>query len=139
VSPADNLLGRLRDVRPAGRGRWRARCPSCDARTALSIREESDGRLLVHCFGGCGAGEVLDAVGLALVDLFDKPIGEFRSDRKARPQHDPRDLLEAAALEATTAAVVVSEVARSRNATDDQAERLAASAGRLLRFAEAAR
>lgn len=139
MNPADRLLGRLRDVRPAGRSQWRARCPACDARTGLSIVEQPDGRLLLHDFGGCDAGAVLGAIGLALGDLYPWPLGEISGDRRAQPRHDPRDLLEAAAHEATTAVVLVSAVARERTASREQAERLAACAGRLLRFAELAR
>lgn len=74
-SPAARLLSRLEGVKQVGAEKWAARCPSHEDRSpSLSIRETNDGRLLIHCFGGCGAVEVLGAIGLTLGDLFEKPI-----------------------------------------------------------------
>ena len=68
---AERLLERLHGVRRTGRGRWLARCPAHEDRSpSLSIREASDGRILIYDFAGCGAIEVLDAVGLDWADLF---------------------------------------------------------------------
>lgn len=139
MTAAARLLDRLRDARPAGRGQWRSRCPACDARTSLAIRELGDGRLLVHCHAGCAPSEVLQSVGLGLADLFDQPLGEHRGDPMARPRHDPRALMAAAATDATTAAVIVSAVARNRTAGADEALQLAILAGRLHKFVEIAR
>jgi hypothetical protein len=49
-----------------------ALCPSHpDGRTpALSIGEGDDGRVLLHCFGGCTAEEVTAALGLTMRDLM---------------------------------------------------------------------
>jgi hypothetical protein len=62
---ADILLARLDGVRRAGDRRWRARCPVHGSKGGtLSVREEADGRVLVHCFAGCGADEIVGAVGV---------------------------------------------------------------------------
>lgn len=69
--PASTLLARLQRVRPAGRGRWNACCPAHGDRTpSLAITESDDGVVLIHCFAGCGPGDVLDAVGLEWDALF---------------------------------------------------------------------
>lgn len=69
--PAELLLSRLEAVRQTGPGRWLTRCPSHeDRRPSLSVREVDDGRVLVYCFAGCGAADVVAAVGLDLCDLF---------------------------------------------------------------------
>lgn len=71
MTPADRLLARLERIKATGPGRWMARCPAHDDRNpSLSVREIDDGRLLIHCFAGCIAGDVLAAVGLTLGDLF---------------------------------------------------------------------
>jgi hypothetical protein len=36
----------------------------------LHIKEKEDGRILSHCKAGCGANEVLEAMGLRYSDLF---------------------------------------------------------------------
>lgn len=67
---ADILLQRLDKVKPTGRDRWIACCPAHgDKSPSLSIREIDD-RTLIHCFGGCGAVEVLGAVGLDWSALY---------------------------------------------------------------------
>lgn len=70
ASPLDRILCGLAHVRKAGRG-YTARCPAHEDRTAsLSVSEAPDGRVLLHCFAGCGAGDVVAALGLRLGDLF---------------------------------------------------------------------
>ena len=51
--------------------RAKARCPAHEDRHAsLSVSEGDDGRILVKCFAGCAAEEVVSAMGLKLSDLF---------------------------------------------------------------------
>jgi len=47
----NNLLGRLNKVKSTGRNSWLACCPAHDDRSpSLSIKEEADGHILLHCF-----------------------------------------------------------------------------------------
>src|SRR5437868_1351169 len=60
----------LEGVRESSRGAM-ALCPSHDdMHQSLSICTGTDGRLLVHCFAGCSAQEVCDALGFHVRDLF---------------------------------------------------------------------
>ena len=72
----DTLLSCLEKVRQTGPGKWQALCPAHDDRTpSLAIREEDDGRVLVHCVAGCSALDAISAVGLDWSDLYpDKPL-----------------------------------------------------------------
>jgi hypothetical protein len=89
VTPAERLLERLDGVRPNGKSRWTARCPShADKTSSLSIREIDDGRVLAHCFGGCTTPAVLAAVGLEIRDLF------IPRETNSRPAESERDRLE---------------------------------------------
>lgn len=76
--PAEVLLSRLEGVRGKS-PKWMARCPAhSDNGPSLSIRQLDDGRVLVHCFAGCGATDVMAAVGMTLADLYpDAPYGEL--------------------------------------------------------------
>lgn len=75
--PMDELLPRLEGVRRIGNG-WIARCPAHDDRTAsLSLAEGDDARVLLHCFGGCHTGAVVQAVGLTLSDLFPERVRDL--------------------------------------------------------------
>lgn len=70
-APIDKLLFRLDKVRSNGNGKYMACCPAHDDRSpSLSIKETDTGRVLVHCFAGCLAADVMAAVGLTLADLY---------------------------------------------------------------------
>ena len=68
------LLERLHGVKATAPHRWLAQCPAHGDRSpSLSIRELDDGRVLLHDFGGCDTQAVLEALGLTLADLFERP------------------------------------------------------------------
>ena len=47
------------------------RCPAHDdTRNSLSIGEDEDGTVLLHCFVGCTTEHIVAAIGLSLADLF---------------------------------------------------------------------
>lgn len=71
----DDLLARLEGVKKSGPQRWLAFCPAHRGegkrRTpSLSIAALSDGRILLHDFGGCDVMNVLDSLNLEVGDLF---------------------------------------------------------------------
>ena len=52
---------------------WMARCPVHHDRTpSLSFGEGRDGRALLKCMAGCETANVLRALGLRWVDLFNQ-------------------------------------------------------------------
>lgn len=74
---AADLAQQFESVRPAGQGKWQARCPAHEDRTAsLSISEGNNGKVLVYCHAGCSTEDVLAKVGKRVADLMppnDKP------------------------------------------------------------------
>ena len=63
----DNLLSRLDKVKRTGNGSYQACCPAhADKFPSLTIRETDDGKILLHCFGGCSVQEIVSAVGMEL-------------------------------------------------------------------------
>jgi hypothetical protein len=73
---AEQIVERLHGRR-SGAG-WIAQCPAHEDRSpSLSIGEGRDGRILLHCFGGCTSEAVCDSLGLSLSDLFPEP-GTFQ-------------------------------------------------------------
>ena len=63
------VLERLPDARRNGKG-WQARCPAHDDTSpSLSVTAGDDGRVLLHCFGGCTFEAVAAALGLTAADL----------------------------------------------------------------------
>ena len=69
LNPLELLLSRIGSYKPAGKG-YRSTCVSCGGKSAkLSISVADNGAVLLNCFGGCTAAEVLAAVGMTLGDL----------------------------------------------------------------------
>ncbi len=72
----DVILSKLQKVSGNGR-QYKACCPAHDDRSpSLSILFNDDGRILIHCHGGCSANDVLESIGLSLSDLY--PDGAIR-------------------------------------------------------------
>ena len=78
-----NLLNGLDKVRKMGADRWLACCPShADNSPSLAIRELQDGSVLVHCFAGCSAVEIVTSLGLDLSELFPEKLEHFTPKQK---------------------------------------------------------
>jgi len=72
------LLSKLEGVKPAGQGKWKARCPAHDDKDpSLSIAIDKE-KILLHCFTGCPTASVLKAIGIEPADLF------FNTHRKPK-------------------------------------------------------
>lgn len=140
TSPADRLLGRLDGVRETAARQWVARCPSHDDRSpSLSVRELDDGTLLVHCFGGCDASDVLGAVGLGLADLYPKrPDDHRRHGTRPRQRWDCRGLLQLLAREADVVALCALELGEGRALQPLDLARLRDAHRRVHQIAEVA-
>ncbi|MEX1090137.1 MAG: DUF3987 domain-containing protein [Phycisphaeraceae bacterium] len=70
MTPIDLVLSKI-DAKPAGPGKWQARCPGHDDRKpSLSIATGDDGRALLHCQAGCTVEAVTAALGLTMRDLM---------------------------------------------------------------------
>lgn len=139
-APVEALLGRLEGVQRSGRG-YRARCPACGGRSRkLSVSEGEDGRVLVHCFGGCEPLAVIQSVGLSLADLFPAPIAPV-------DPHSRRDLarrmrtqaclatwaaaLEVLEFEATLVQLAAGDLAAGKALPEPDRERLTQAAERI--------
>lgn len=76
MKPVERVLETLKVAAgPDGKGEYLAFCPAHDDRNTpnLRVREAEDGRVLLHCFAGCGQDEVLAALtekGIGKTDLF---------------------------------------------------------------------
>jgi hypothetical protein len=122
------LLSRLDKVKRTPNG-YMACCPAHDDKTpSLSIRE-TDGKILIHCWTGCSALEIVDAIGLTLNDLFDEPISN-NSQRKQLP-FSHRDALTALAPEILLVGLCAADMAKGRSLSDSTRKRLELSASRL--------
>ena len=128
--PIDVLLSRLDNVRQYGKG-YRCDCPNGHtSRGTLSLAEGNDGRVLLTCFAGCAAADVLAAVGLTLADLYPAPVRDMTPRGRARR----REAMQAASVvaatsvlsfEAAVVAVAAADLARGCALAADDHDRLA--------------
>ncbi len=83
--PIELILSRLEKVSDdKGGSRYKALCPAhADRSPSLSICEGDDGRVLVHCFSGCRAEEIVSSVNLTMEELFCADTSSMR------PPHVP--------------------------------------------------
>jgi hypothetical protein len=131
MSAAFKVIDRVAGLKQVGDGRWISRCPAHEDKSpSLSIRETSEGRVLLHCFAGCETGDVLAAIGLSFGDLFERPIEQHLPP--IRGGFSARELLELNAHEATVIALLADKAA-SGSLTAEESQRLTRAAGRLAK------
>jgi hypothetical protein len=83
----NKILERLETHRKTSANQWVAVCPAhSDRSPSLHIKEKEDGRILIHCKAGCGANEVLDAMGLRYSDLFPDTGESYRGFQRIRKE-----------------------------------------------------
>ena len=133
----DRILPGLRGVKSTGRDRWVACCPAHEDRSpSMTLRVVPDGRVLMHCFAGCGTDAILGALGLTFSDLFPEPL-----IREHMPRiHAPFNALEALQClthESAVVALVASDLADRKPISPADADRACKAAGRIATALEA--
>ncbi len=85
----DKVLSCLDKVKSAGSNKWKACCPAHDDKhPSLAITETADGTVLLKCWTGCTAQQIVSAIGLELRDLFPGEKPERRGPSKAAIEHE---------------------------------------------------
>jgi hypothetical protein len=77
MMPIDKLLPKLNKVKLGKAGQLIACCPAHDDKSpSLKVTETAEGVVLLKCWAGCTAAEIVAAVNLELRDLFPayKPV-----------------------------------------------------------------
>lgn len=137
VSPAHRLLERLEGVRENGHQQYLARCPAHDDKSpSLSIRELDD-RLLIHCFAGCDASEVMGSIGLSLGDLYEQR--DYQKHIRIRDRWDPVGLLKLLEKEARIVLMAATDIHEGNALIDDDLARLRKAYVRIGRVVEVTR
>ncbi|MGC4414772.1 MULTISPECIES: DNA primase [Cupriavidus] len=117
-------------MQQTSKGRWKCICPAHDDKSpSLSVTEKDDGRVLVHCFGGCDSSEVLAAVGLDMSALFPERLADhLPRERRAFNAHD---VLRGVVFELAIAIQFINMVRRGESLTEQHQERLRVCVERL--------
>lgn len=125
------FLARLEGVKGRN-GSWAARCPAHKDRSpSLSVKQLGDGRILMHCFAGCGTDAVLGVLGLTLADLFPEPLAHHLPAR--RGDFSAIDALRALSRESSIVALAAAELADGRSVDPS---RVCVAAGRIAEALE---
>ncbi len=118
----ENLLSRLDGVKAKGKGRWGALCPAHpDKNPSLSVKETDDGTILLKCWSGCSALDVVQSVGLGIKDLFPVQPNHHhpRVAYHQRINADYRKLVKHLSVDLTVIIVSASDVIRGQFNQDD--------------------
>lgn len=130
MSKLDNLLSRLHKVKQNGKD-YMALCPAHDDKSpSLTITEKDDGRVLVHCFGGCDTHSVLSAVGMEMKDIMPDNVGFHRRKPDRRP-FNAMDVLSAVRNDLNTALVACKDIQRGKVPTEGESLSFARLIGRI--------
>jgi hypothetical protein len=109
------------------RGHWIACCPAHqDKRPSLAITETDDGRILLKCFAGCSAYEVVSAVGMDLTDLFpkDQSFTPHNGNKPVKRPFYATDLMKIIQFEALITSIVAFDLSEGRQVSDTDKKRL---------------
>ena len=121
-----NFLNKLEKV-SGKKGHWTACCPAhADKNPSLAITETDDGRILLKCFAGCSAYEVVSGVGMDLTDLFPKDQS-FMPSEKNKPVRRPfyaTDLMKIIHFEALITSIAAFDMAEGRQISPKDKKRL---------------
>ena len=126
MTPVENLISRLQVVKGRN-GAWTARCPAHEDKSpSLAVREGEDGRVLLHCFGGCSTSDVLASIGMDMSDLF--PASDKRREVVSKPGMKPAffasDLMRIIHFEALIVQIVAYDIAHGKLPTEETRERM---------------
>lgn len=136
---AEAFIARLTKVKRTGRDRWQACCPAHDDKSpSLSVRETSDARVLIHCFGGCPVEDVLSAVSMTFEDLFPPKLLKADGIRSEPRPWMPADAFETARLEVGVASLIACDMHKRKCISEADYERLMLAWSRLEHIAETA-
>ena len=121
-----DFLNKLEKVQ-GKKGHWVACCPAHqDKNPSLAIRETDDGRILLKCFAGCSAYEVVSAVGMDLTDLFpkDQSFTPHNGNKPVKRPFYATDLMKIIHFEALITSIAAFDLAEGRQISTEDKKRL---------------
>ena len=132
-----DFLNKLEKVK-GSKGRWTACCPAHnDKNPSLAITQTDDGRILLKCFAGCSAYEIVKAVGMDLTDLFpnDNNINYLKANNQGnKPVRRPfyaTDLLKIIQFEALLTSIAAFDLSQGREISTEDRKRLKTALSRI--------
>ena len=119
----NNLLQKLDKVKPTGSGKWLACCPAHnDKSPSLGIKLSDDGKILIHCFGGCAVSEIVAAVGLELSDLM-PPNAKYQKGVKP-PRFNKYEMFDRLVFESIILSLAIRQLLNFQDLSPDDLSRV---------------
>ena len=120
----EQFVSRLENVKRRGKDKFLCSCPAHDdSDPSLAVTSTPQGKILLKCFAGCSAGEVVQAMGLKLEDLFPEEHSEnpmafaYRELKRKEHQKKREDYL------VVWVAVYAAQYLRGRKPSKEEAEK----------------
>lgn len=128
------ILEKLDGVHKKGSGQYVALCPAHnDKHPSLAIAEKENGVVLIHCFAGCSAYDILQQLGLNPADLYPQNAhAEAHGHGPVKRTFNARTVLTALAGEALTICQFSQLMASGTPLSDEQHARLVLASQRFL-------
>ncbi|HKO88760.1 MAG TPA: hypothetical protein VJU83_09630 [Burkholderiales bacterium] len=137
------LVARLDRVTQVTPTRWRAVCPAHESKRntqSLAITETSDGTVLIKCFAGCGAVDIVGAVGVDIRELFapdSRPTDSPRNGDKPNHWHAIREAVSTLKRDCLIVAIASEDMRAGKALSAADVEILNAAAARVRAAIEA--
>ena len=117
-----DILPRLDRVKETKQGQWLACCPAHqDREPSLALKELSDGMVMLHCWSGCDAREIVNAIGLDMRSLY-PPMQESiqgRNVKQAMPSWKRQQFVDLFNFERLVANIFRADVKANRFKVND--------------------
>ena len=127
------VLEKLTKVRKTAANKYMACCPAHNDSTAsLSIREEDDGTVLMHCFAGCATVDVAASIGLSFSDFFPASALNGHSRKGSKALLNPYDALTALCMCLLEAAIYADQLSKGISLSQTAQERLTLITNRIF-------
>jgi len=127
LSRVDLLLNRLDKVQKTSKG-WKACCPAHDDRSpSLSIGEGSEGQVLLKCWAGCSALDIVQSLGITMADLFEQDQNYRPSARKKLIRPNWHKIIRLVFHDCTVIAICADKVITTGSLTQDDVDCLRTS------------
>ena len=120
----EQFVSSLHNVKKRGPNKWLCSCPShADDDPSLSVTTTPTGKILLHCFAGCSALDVVQSMGLSLEDLFpdahqENPMAFAKREIIARAKQDESD-----DFKVTWVAIALRQMAEGKTLTVKEIEK----------------
>ena len=130
MSKVDDVLSKLDRVKKIGENEWVASSPTRSDRTpSLYIKENPNGQILLHDFGGSTPEQICSAIGIEMQDLF--PDSLNRLTKNPRYRFNAHNVMASMRNEMLIVALCAIDISSGKEITEEDKERVLLASQRL--------